>query len=316
MGGDELAVRAARGDRDAFTELFERHEGMLRQLIRIWIPSDADGDDVYQQILIAAWRDLPSLRESSRISYWLRTLVRRRCLNFLRARRRGEVRSTIQSVDNWSARYGLARHRELATTESVRDAIAAVPTVHREILEEHYLMGRSVRDIAAQRSTPEGTVKRQLMEGRQYVRAELGVTPAIRIIKEEPMTKPRKLDEVLERMCAELAANGKAQYAALLDRENVVAGIETALEDYDRFCQPRARTYVRDVLTPLIHSITEGEEWPEGVELEYFCEIKSPNRPLFNGFSVGLEIRTPNAEFPGFSLPVVDVWYGRWLDDE
>ena len=55
-------------------------------------------------------------------------------------------------------------------------AMRALPVAHRRALALHYLLDRSVAEIAAETGVPTGTVKSWLSRGRAALAAELGAT--------------------------------------------------------------------------------------------------------------------------------------------
>ena len=85
---DTLAVlveRALKGDKSAFSELVERNWFRLVRLARSMVGT-AEAEDVVQDGLLAAWKDLPSLRHPEAFSSWVTRIVYRRCL-----RRKGKL---------------------------------------------------------------------------------------------------------------------------------------------------------------------------------------------------------------------------------
>ncbi|MFG6465998.1 RNA polymerase sigma factor [Roseateles sp. BYS87W] len=75
---DELVLvqRAARGDRQAFTQLVQAHQGYLRKLLgRVCRGDQARADDLAQEAFVRAWRALPQFRGEARFRTWLTRLA-------------------------------------------------------------------------------------------------------------------------------------------------------------------------------------------------------------------------------------------------
>ncbi|MEU4425056.1 sigma-70 family RNA polymerase sigma factor, partial [Actinoplanes sp. NPDC024001] len=73
---DDAVVLAARtGDRDAMNELARRHLPMVYNLVRQALPDEADVDDVVQDVMVRALRQLPKLRSPSSFRPWLAAIA-------------------------------------------------------------------------------------------------------------------------------------------------------------------------------------------------------------------------------------------------
>ena len=92
-----------RGDREAFTSLArgaaDRSYALAYRILR----DPHRAQDAAQQALIAAWRDLPALRDPTRFDAWLRRLVVNACYTEARAERRWAARVRLISPDTASA---------------------------------------------------------------------------------------------------------------------------------------------------------------------------------------------------------------------
>ncbi len=132
----------------------------------------ADAHDVTQETLVAAWRQLPRLRDSARFEAWLRQICVNRCRNELRRRAR-HPESTNLLADGFEADGGSSTDpasvdRRLA----VSDALGVLPATQRAVIVLHYLVGLPLREVAATLAIPEGTVKSRLNAALVQLRAE------------------------------------------------------------------------------------------------------------------------------------------------
>ena len=57
-----------------------------------------------------------------------------------------------------------------ALRQEVREAVADLSPIYREVTELHYFKPWSIREIAEEKNLPEGTVKRRLYEARNQLR--------------------------------------------------------------------------------------------------------------------------------------------------
>src|SRR4029453_6729409 len=80
-----VVALAIGGDAAAFSELVERRQTWLRNLLRRLCRDHALADDLAQQVLLQAWRSLDKLRSVTAFGAWLRQLAINAWLNHLRA---------------------------------------------------------------------------------------------------------------------------------------------------------------------------------------------------------------------------------------
>ncbi len=71
----DVVMRARAGDHDAFAALVRPQLGRLHGLAGLLVHDRSRAEDVVQNALIAAWRDLPKLRDPGRFDAWLHRLV-------------------------------------------------------------------------------------------------------------------------------------------------------------------------------------------------------------------------------------------------
>ena len=80
-----LVRRAALDDRDAWSQLVQEFEGLLRAIARAHRLSEADSADVAQIAWLRLVQSLDRLEDPSHVGAWLATTARRECLRKLRA---------------------------------------------------------------------------------------------------------------------------------------------------------------------------------------------------------------------------------------
>ena len=166
---DPLVERARSGDLGAFEALAERTMPEVYRLAAAMVGHD-DAHDVAQEALVAAWRELPTLRDTSRFEAWLRSIVMNRSRNVLRARRR---RPTVTLIED---RGQLPTHEPMRASQDRIDLEAAflgLNTDQREVVVLHYVADLPHRQIAAALGIPEGTVKSRLHAGLRALRAQV-----------------------------------------------------------------------------------------------------------------------------------------------
>ena len=82
----QLVARCRAGDEDAWRELVERFSRYVFAIaVQVYRLSEADAEDVFQEVFARAYENLNKLRDDNAIRPWLAQLTRRLCLDTLRA---------------------------------------------------------------------------------------------------------------------------------------------------------------------------------------------------------------------------------------
>lgn len=79
VSDEKLLAEAARGDGDAFAELFERHARQLRATALRTIRDYTDAEDCLQDAMLRAFQLSPSFRGDCKVGSWLHRIVVNRC---------------------------------------------------------------------------------------------------------------------------------------------------------------------------------------------------------------------------------------------
>jgi len=74
----ELIARCRNGDQTAWTELVTRYQRLVYSVTRTLCPTVQDAADVFQQVWLELYQQLPSLRNTEALPAWLITVTRRR----------------------------------------------------------------------------------------------------------------------------------------------------------------------------------------------------------------------------------------------
>jgi len=155
-----LVGRAQRGDRDAFALLIEPRAGQLLQTARAILGDD--GYEAAQETLIAAWVQLPSLRDAGRFDAWLNRTLVNKCRDALRKRKRGRE-IDLSAIEIAGPDTAAARIDEA----SVLAAFERLSIDDRHILVLHHLHDLPLAQIAVQLRIPVGTAKSRLWSARR-----------------------------------------------------------------------------------------------------------------------------------------------------
>ena len=172
VAADDAVVRAAAGgDVRAFEMLYERYGRMVRGILLARVRRD-EVSDLLQDVFLAAWTRLPTLRDPAAFGGWLAAIARNRATDFAR-RPHEEIElenadgiPDEQSVDRRSDPYGLDAGTAL-------DAIRSLPLAYRETLVLRLVEGLTGPEIAARTGITPGSVRVNLHRGMKLLRTVL-----------------------------------------------------------------------------------------------------------------------------------------------
>ena len=174
---DEALVRRARlGDAAAFDTLVGSRIDRCYRLAWSILLNDADAADATQDAFVAAWRQLPRLRDPSVFDGWLNRIV----ANAARMSRRHRVRLREVSVGSTSSDesptparepapdpYGRTEIDDVADNDAIGRAFDRLRPDERAILALHHVDARPVAEIARTLGIPTGTAKWRLHAARR-----------------------------------------------------------------------------------------------------------------------------------------------------
>jgi len=165
-----LVDQAKRGDGEAFGAL-ARLVGDRCLAIAFRILRDVDlADEAVQASLVAAWRDLPMLREPDRFEPWLHRILTRECYTMARQQRR------------WSADIRLLPRPDTSPPDDFlaiedRDqldrAFRRLTIEQRAVLVYHHYLDLPLTEVAERVGVPLGTVKSRLHHAIAAMRASV-----------------------------------------------------------------------------------------------------------------------------------------------
>jgi RNA polymerase sigma-70 factor (ECF subfamily) len=167
---EELVVRAAAGDREAFAMLVR---GIADRLFAVaWrVLRDADAaEDAVQAALIATWDDLPALRDPARFEAWSYRLTVRAAVREARRSRRRVATVRLIDPDGGEDPDPAAL---TADRDEIAHGFAGLTPEHRAVLVLRYYVGLTIPEIAETLRIPVGTATSRLHYGLREMRATL-----------------------------------------------------------------------------------------------------------------------------------------------
>ena len=176
---EPLVTAAARGDAQAFATLVDHTSGLVTSIV-LAVLRDLDAShDVAQDVFLAAWQNLPKLKNSASFLPWLRQIARNRSHHVLRSRIRARPyeapdvdEAVMYSVPDGrpgvDAALIAAEDRRL-----INDGLDRLPDEAREVLLLFYREEQSVAQVATLLDLSEGAVKQRLSRARTALRGRV-----------------------------------------------------------------------------------------------------------------------------------------------
>ena len=164
----ELVQRCRTGDPAAWNTLVERFSryvyAICTQGFRL---TDADAEDVYQEVFTRVYTRLETLRDDAAVRPWIAQLTRRLCIDALSATSREQPTAEL---------IGERDEEVLADIDeafAVRDALTELPDHCQEMLDRFFTRDESYRTISSELDLPSGTVASRIARCLAKLRDEL-----------------------------------------------------------------------------------------------------------------------------------------------
>lgn len=177
-GLDELLVRVARGDQQAFSRVYDAVCGPVLGVVRGVLRDPAQSEEVAQEVLVELWRTAARYQPSRGSALtWTLTLAHRRAVD--------RVRSAQAAVDREQKAARLSgtpafddvveQVEARLEREQVRRCLRTLTELQRQSVTLAYYRGLAYREVAELLAVPLGTVKTRMRDGLIRLRDCLGV---------------------------------------------------------------------------------------------------------------------------------------------
>ncbi len=149
---------ASRGDSLAFTEIVNRFQPWLRNLLRRLCNDNHLADDLAQEVFMKSWRTIKQLKDPEKFGGWIRTIATREWIDY--QRKRGT---------RWDVEYDDELQESTKTNETAAidldSALATLPEAVRLCIVLSYHEALTHDEIVSVTKLAEGTVKSHIRRG-------------------------------------------------------------------------------------------------------------------------------------------------------
>jgi RNA polymerase sigma-70 factor (ECF subfamily) len=172
-----LLALIARGDPDALSELYRRHNRLVYSLAAKMLADSSLAEEISLDVFTRVWEQGHTYRaDQAKASTWLTSITRYRCIDLLR---RQKSYPTIQQIPNWDEtiqpaapdRENPEEKTQLSMQQArIRAALDQLPDDQRTALALAYFRGLTHRQVADTLDQPLGTIKTRIRLALQKLR--------------------------------------------------------------------------------------------------------------------------------------------------
>jgi RNA polymerase sigma-70 factor, ECF subfamily len=175
---DRLLAMVARGDEQAFAELYQRVAAAVFGLVSKVVRNPSQSEEVTQEVFVELWRTASRFdpaRGSARS--WIMTCAHRRAVDRVRSSESAARRDDLAGRRDQGRPYDevVEQVESGLEREHVRRGLEALTELQREAVVLAYYGGYTHREISELLGVPSGTVKTRLRDGLIRLRDHLGV---------------------------------------------------------------------------------------------------------------------------------------------
>ena len=166
-GPDNSAIVEAsrQGNREAFGELYSAYAPMVHGVLLARVPW-REVDDLVQDVFLAAFKRMATLRDNASFGGWLAMIARNRAVDYHRRARQSEEAVEVSE-----------RSRSEAETDAqkILQMVKSLPEAYRETLILRLVEGMSGPEIAQRTGLTPASVRVNLHRGMKLLREALGM---------------------------------------------------------------------------------------------------------------------------------------------
>jgi RNA polymerase sigma factor (sigma-70 family) len=173
-------IQAAKeGNARAFERLIVAHQNVVYAIISATTNEFAMSEDLAQEVFLAAWTKLPTLKDNTRFLPWLRAIARNHANQHLRTQiHKRKHHTTVENeahLSNMTTREPSGEQLYLREEQQhlLQQALHNMAVETRELFILYYHENKSISDAAAQLGLTTEAAKQRLSRGRKQLRHEL-----------------------------------------------------------------------------------------------------------------------------------------------
>ena len=165
----ELIQKAAKNNREAQHTLYEVHAPKMLSVCRYYVKDVQKAEEVMLNGFFKAFTNLNSFKNEGSFEGWLRKIMVRESISFLRQQK--QIEFSIEDIEN-SNDYSNAMETDLEVND-IQQIIDELPEGYEMVFIMYAIEGYKHHEIAELLNISEGTSKSQLFKARQLLQEKL-----------------------------------------------------------------------------------------------------------------------------------------------
>ena len=143
---------------DEFEKLLAEVSSGVERFVRYRLPSQADADDVLQEVYLSAYRNFPGLKNKGSFKSWIISIARNKCNDYFRTK----AAQMEISIEELSQQELSAGRLGISVVHTVRETLDRLGDKDKQILYLYFWKELPQTEIAKLLDIPVGTVKSRL----------------------------------------------------------------------------------------------------------------------------------------------------------
>lgn len=161
-----------------FEQIYKQYYPKMFAFAKNYIPANEDAENIVQDVFLSLWERKQEIVISYTLVTYLFTLVKNRCLNFLRhklieeefnSQMKEELRFKLDALESMD--YSYQSEKELQ--EVIRRALDSLPERCREVFIKSRIEGLKYKEISEELGISVNTVENQMVTALKKLRVEL-----------------------------------------------------------------------------------------------------------------------------------------------
>ncbi|WP_354637445.1 sigma-70 family RNA polymerase sigma factor [Kitasatospora camelliae] len=174
----ELVARAALGDQEAFSRLYDAVAGPVLGLVRRVLRDPSQSEEVMQEVMFELWRTAARYApERGEVLPWVLTMAHRRAVDRVRSAQAAADRDHRVAAQSRTPAFDEVAEQveNQLEREQVRRCLGSLTELQRESVTLAYYRGYTYPEVADLLGSPLGTIKTRMRDGLIRLRDCLGV---------------------------------------------------------------------------------------------------------------------------------------------
>ena len=149
---------------DIFEEQLKAVRLSVERFVRLRLPSQADADDVLQEVYLTAYQKYPQLKNQDAFKPWILSIARNKCNDYFRE----QARQMEISMEDLTHKELSVTRRGISVVLTVRETLDFLGSKDKQILYLYFWKELPQAEISKLLDIPLGTVKSRLHTAKQH----------------------------------------------------------------------------------------------------------------------------------------------------